>query len=239
MPTLEALYRQDPESLPFRMPVDPQLLCIPVCISSSSLYYKKCTVPLLYQHVLFCTSTLLPWKAATTNHTNCDVLGLLWHCEESHGLIYHQAKARHRFVFIIYLKQVVLFVVTEHLPSSEPPFVLPHCRRCPKESICLNALFCAYRSVPGSMAVRGWHLADVQQCLAIQSQNITSLQVLLKAGWSLWAGDWPCDAEPWLLLWKEGKKNGCRICWISRWKHWVPSSQPLLEQTKNETRGWW
>lgn len=34
MPTLESLYRQDPESLPFRMPVDPQLLCIPV---SSSL----------------------------------------------------------------------------------------------------------------------------------------------------------------------------------------------------------
>lgn len=32
MPTLESLYRQDPESLPFRMPVDPQLLCIPVRI---------------------------------------------------------------------------------------------------------------------------------------------------------------------------------------------------------------
>ncbi|XP_056263899.1 CREB-binding protein-like [Pseudoliparis swirei] len=30
MPTLKSLYRQDPESLPFRMPVDPQLLCIPV-----------------------------------------------------------------------------------------------------------------------------------------------------------------------------------------------------------------
>uniref|UniRef100_A0A670Y0H9 histone acetyltransferase n=1 Tax=Pseudonaja textilis TaxID=8673 RepID=A0A670Y0H9_PSETE len=29
MPTLEALYRQDPESLPFRQPVDPQLLGIP------------------------------------------------------------------------------------------------------------------------------------------------------------------------------------------------------------------
>lgn len=32
MPTLEALYRQDPESLPFRQPVDPLLLCIPVSI---------------------------------------------------------------------------------------------------------------------------------------------------------------------------------------------------------------
>lgn len=30
MPTLEALYRQDPESLPFRQPVDPMLLGIPV-----------------------------------------------------------------------------------------------------------------------------------------------------------------------------------------------------------------
>ncbi len=30
MPTLEALYRQDPESLPFRQPVDPLLLGIPV-----------------------------------------------------------------------------------------------------------------------------------------------------------------------------------------------------------------
>jgi len=30
MPTLEKLYRQDPESLPFRQPVDPVLLAIPV-----------------------------------------------------------------------------------------------------------------------------------------------------------------------------------------------------------------
>lgn len=30
MPTLEKLYRQDPESLPFRQPVDPSLLQIPV-----------------------------------------------------------------------------------------------------------------------------------------------------------------------------------------------------------------
>uniref|UniRef100_A0AAQ5ZVZ8 histone acetyltransferase n=1 Tax=Amphiprion ocellaris TaxID=80972 RepID=A0AAQ5ZVZ8_AMPOC len=32
MPTLEALYRQDPESLPFRQPVDPMLLGIPVSV---------------------------------------------------------------------------------------------------------------------------------------------------------------------------------------------------------------
>lgn len=32
MPTLEKLYKQDPESLPFRQPVDPQLLQIPVTI---------------------------------------------------------------------------------------------------------------------------------------------------------------------------------------------------------------
>lgn len=36
MPTLESLYRQDPESLPFRMPVDPQLLCIPVRIPAQN-----------------------------------------------------------------------------------------------------------------------------------------------------------------------------------------------------------
>lgn len=29
MPTLEKLYRQDPESIPFRQPVDPQVLGIP------------------------------------------------------------------------------------------------------------------------------------------------------------------------------------------------------------------
>ena len=39
MPTLESLYRQDPESLPFRMPVDPQLLCIPVCIPADAEMY--------------------------------------------------------------------------------------------------------------------------------------------------------------------------------------------------------
>ena len=32
MPTLEKLYRQDPESLPFRQPVDPVLLQIPVSL---------------------------------------------------------------------------------------------------------------------------------------------------------------------------------------------------------------
>lgn len=36
MPTLESLYRQDPESLPFRQPVDPQLLGIPVRIRTSN-----------------------------------------------------------------------------------------------------------------------------------------------------------------------------------------------------------
>uniref|UniRef100_A0A8C7V8C3 histone acetyltransferase n=1 Tax=Oncorhynchus mykiss TaxID=8022 RepID=A0A8C7V8C3_ONCMY len=37
MPTLEALYRQDPESLPFRQPVDPQLLGIPRAVSILNL----------------------------------------------------------------------------------------------------------------------------------------------------------------------------------------------------------
>lgn len=45
MPTLEALYRQDPESLPFRQPVDPQLLGIPVRIrtSNKSNLVRDCT----------------------------------------------------------------------------------------------------------------------------------------------------------------------------------------------------
>lgn len=37
MPTLESLYRQDPESLPFRQPVDPSLLGIPVRMLSACL----------------------------------------------------------------------------------------------------------------------------------------------------------------------------------------------------------
>lgn len=45
MPTLESLYRQDPESLPFRQPVDPMLLGIPVgsthALASSCFYLKQ------------------------------------------------------------------------------------------------------------------------------------------------------------------------------------------------------
>lgn len=48
MPTLESLYRQDPESLPFRMPVDPQLLCIPVRITCEMLLPLSCTALLLF-----------------------------------------------------------------------------------------------------------------------------------------------------------------------------------------------
>lgn len=72
-----------------------------------------------------------------------------------------------------------------------------------------HALCFGCRSIPGSLAVCGWHLADVQQRLAIQPQNIQSLQVLLQAGWGFWAGDWSCHAEPWLLLWEEGETD----CW--------------------------
>uniref|UniRef100_A0AAQ5ZIQ9 histone acetyltransferase n=1 Tax=Amphiprion ocellaris TaxID=80972 RepID=A0AAQ5ZIQ9_AMPOC len=39
MPTLESLYRQDPESLPFRQPVDPMLLGIPVGITEALDYF--------------------------------------------------------------------------------------------------------------------------------------------------------------------------------------------------------
>lgn len=41
MPTLEALYRQDPESLPFRQPVDPMLLGIPVSIFNYTCLYHS------------------------------------------------------------------------------------------------------------------------------------------------------------------------------------------------------
>lgn len=46
MPTLEALYRQDPESLPFRQPVDPQLLGIPVSVLAR--YFAGFDLKLLY-----------------------------------------------------------------------------------------------------------------------------------------------------------------------------------------------
>ena len=37
MPTLEKLYKQEPESLPFRQPVDPIVLQIPVSIHKHSI----------------------------------------------------------------------------------------------------------------------------------------------------------------------------------------------------------
>lgn len=48
MPTLESLYRQDPESLPFRQPVDPMLLGIPVgsAHALSQLLFSLKTKPL-------------------------------------------------------------------------------------------------------------------------------------------------------------------------------------------------
>lgn len=59
--------------------------------------------------------------------------------------------------------------------------------------------------VPRTMAIRGWHLAHVQQRLAVQPQDVTGLQVLLQAGGGVWTGDRPGHAEPWLLLWEKGK----------------------------------
>lgn len=67
------------------------------------------------------------------------------------------------------------------------------------------ALRFANRSVSGSLAVCGWHLVDVQQCVAVQSQNLSSLQVLLETGGGLRAGNWPSHAETWLLLWTKGE----------------------------------
>lgn len=65
MPTLESLYRQDPESLPFRMPVDPQLLCIPVRIPAEDemqlflCLVLKLTVPVCVLYVIHFSSDLL------------------------------------------------------------------------------------------------------------------------------------------------------------------------------------
>lgn len=50
MPTLEALYRQDPESLPFRQPVDPQLLGIPVSVLAR--YFPDFNSELFSEHLL-------------------------------------------------------------------------------------------------------------------------------------------------------------------------------------------
>lgn len=51
MPTLESLYRQDPESLPFRMPVDPQLLCIPVRIPLQTTIINPVALTTTLNHV--------------------------------------------------------------------------------------------------------------------------------------------------------------------------------------------
>ena len=49
MPTLEKLYKQDPESLPFRQPVDPVLLQIPV----SSTYWHSTQQYLVVVYLTF------------------------------------------------------------------------------------------------------------------------------------------------------------------------------------------
>lgn len=52
MPTLESLYRQDPESLPFRQPVDPSLLGIPVCVTHHFWTAIRCFCPKWFRHCL-------------------------------------------------------------------------------------------------------------------------------------------------------------------------------------------
>ena len=58
MPTLEKLFRQDPEALPFMQPVDPVLLQIPVIISS----------------ILFCAILEPSWFAETESMPNSMIL---------------------------------------------------------------------------------------------------------------------------------------------------------------------
>lgn len=57
MPTLEKLYRQDPESLPFRQPVDPVLLAIPVWFS----FFSIRTTSLNFVWVLFVSFGIDYW----------------------------------------------------------------------------------------------------------------------------------------------------------------------------------
>lgn len=82
MPTLESLYRQDPESLPFRQPVDPILLGIPV-----SVYNTHTPTHTVFAVYLSCEKQCLV--------SSCMSAGLLWHCKESHWPVHHKAEARH------------------------------------------------------------------------------------------------------------------------------------------------
>lgn len=52
MPTLESLYRQDPESLPFRQPVDPSLLGIPVRLLSGHSHLNTVLFFVSHNHTI-------------------------------------------------------------------------------------------------------------------------------------------------------------------------------------------
>ena len=67
------------------------------------------------------------------------------------------------------------------------------------------------RTIPGALAVRGRHLADVQQRLAVQPQDVARLQVLLQAGGGVRGGDRPRHAGPGLLLRPEGELEGVEV----------------------------
>lgn len=62
-----------------------------------------------------------------------------------------------------------------------------------------------YESVSRALAVCRWRLVDVQQCLVVQSQDISCLQVLFQASRGVWVWNWPCDGGSGILLWKEGE----------------------------------
>lgn len=73
MPTLESLYRQDPESLPFRQPVDPSLLGIPVCVihhlwTLISFFFFFCSKSFLHGFINVSISAIMNlWDDVYTN----------------------------------------------------------------------------------------------------------------------------------------------------------------------------
>lgn len=62
MPTLEKLYRQDPESMPFRQPVDPVMLNIPVSFHHYKFLLSSLTKKRMHSRSLSISSCMLAYK---------------------------------------------------------------------------------------------------------------------------------------------------------------------------------
>lgn len=91
------------------------------------------------------------------------------------------------------------------MTSLPKPGLLWHCKE-PHGPVDYQAE-AGYGTVPGALAVCRRYLADVQQCLVVQPQDIQSLQVLLQISWSVWVRDWSGHARPRILLREKGKES--------------------------------